>query len=252
MSEQDIKFEKTIDAEIDSEVALDWDIEFDKDVEADVKVDSDVDLDGNSTMVTVDAEAYGDNSLVEVDTAVLTTDKLSHASVAVISAVSEEAKPLLIDFEGIAPEGGTAEIQDGYKGLNWDNFWAQDDSQFAASGYNNVINSPDSAGYDAFANGASFSSPDPDEDFDLVSGYFAAAWNNDLVVTIQGFDDGVLVGTKVVTLDPTKTFIEFGDEFESIDEVRIDGAGGTNAGLDGAGEHVAMDDLLLRVPVDFA
>jgi hypothetical protein len=83
----DFEFEKEIDIEVDAEVELEWDIEFKKDVEVDIKVDSDVDIKDNLTQVNIDAEAYGDNSLVEIDMAVLTTDYLSHASVSVIAAV---------------------------------------------------------------------------------------------------------------------------------------------------------------------
>jgi hypothetical protein len=87
MSYAEVDFDKYIDIHVDAEVDLKWDIEFYKDVDVDIKVDSDVDIKDNLTQVNIDAEAYGDNSLVEIDMAVLTTDYLSHASVSVISAV---------------------------------------------------------------------------------------------------------------------------------------------------------------------
>ena len=83
----DVDFSKEIDIEVDVDVDLKFDIEFDKDVDVDIKVESDVDIKDNLTQVVVDAEAFGDNSLVEIDLAVLTTDYLSHASLSVISAV---------------------------------------------------------------------------------------------------------------------------------------------------------------------
>ena len=85
--EDKVEFDKEIDVDIDVEVDLKWDIEFDKDVDVDIKVDSDVDVKDNLTSVTVEAEAFGDNSLVEIDMAVLTTDYLSSAAVSVIAAV---------------------------------------------------------------------------------------------------------------------------------------------------------------------
>jgi hypothetical protein len=83
----DFDFKKDIDVDIDVKVDLEWDIDFYKDVDVDIKVDSDVDVKDNLTSVAVEAEAFGDNSLVEVDISVLTTDYLSSAAVSVISAV---------------------------------------------------------------------------------------------------------------------------------------------------------------------
>ncbi|EIM30504.1 hypothetical protein [Microvirga lotononidis] len=83
----DVDFDKDIDINVDADIDLTWDIDFCKDVDVDIYVDSDVDIKGNLTQVNIDAEAYGDNSLVEIDMAVLTTDYLSHASVSVIAAV---------------------------------------------------------------------------------------------------------------------------------------------------------------------
>jgi hypothetical protein len=83
----DVDFSKEIDIEVDVDVDLKFDIEFDKDVDVDIKVESDVDIKGNLAQATIDVEAYGDNSLVEVDMAALTTDYLSHISLSVISAV---------------------------------------------------------------------------------------------------------------------------------------------------------------------
>jgi hypothetical protein len=97
-------------------------------------------------------------------------------------------------------------------------------------------------GYNAWGNPASFTSA---SDFDLVNGYFAAAWNNNLAATIEGWDDGQLVATKGVVLNPEKALIAFDASFHSIDEVRISAVGGTNAGFNGAGTEVAIDDLLL-------
>ena len=85
----EIKFEKEIDIDIDTEVELKVDIEFEKDVDVDIKVDSDVDIKDNLTQVVVEAEAIGDNSLVEIDTSVLTTDYMSSAYLSVVAAVDD-------------------------------------------------------------------------------------------------------------------------------------------------------------------
>ena len=85
------EFEKEIEVDIDVNVDLDVKIEFEKEVDVDIKVDSDVDVKGNLTSVSVDAEAYGNNSLVEIDATVLTTDYLSSAYLSIIAAVDLSA-----------------------------------------------------------------------------------------------------------------------------------------------------------------
>jgi len=84
---QEVNFDKEIDIDVDAEIELETEIDFKKDVDIDIKVDSDVDIKDNLTHVTVDAEAFGDNSLVEIDAQVLTTDYLSHAYLSIVSAV---------------------------------------------------------------------------------------------------------------------------------------------------------------------
>lgn len=155
---------------------------------------------------------------------------------------------LLIDFEGITSSGAFAEIPANYAGLTWTNAYALGKDLHPGSGYVAAINSGQAVGFDGFAEGLSFS--DTLKDFDFVSGYFAAAWNNGLALTIEAYDDNVLVGTATLSLDPTQTFVVLadysnaGNRFTSIDKVVIDGAGGTPWGSDGS--HVAMDDLLLN------
>lgn len=87
MSWADVDFDKYIDVDIDVKVDLDVNIDFYKNVDVDIKIESDVDVKGNLTNVSIEAEAYGENSLVEIDMTVLTTDYLSSAYVSVISAV---------------------------------------------------------------------------------------------------------------------------------------------------------------------
>lgn len=88
MSWADVDFYKNIDVEIDVDVKLDVDIDFHKDVDIDVKVDSKAEVEGNIANVSVEAEAYGYDTLVEIDATVLTIeDQLSSAYVSIISAV---------------------------------------------------------------------------------------------------------------------------------------------------------------------
>jgi hypothetical protein len=167
------------------------------------------------------------------------------------------AVPVLIDFEGIAPQNNDAQIPDGYAGLDWsDGFWAYDDGAApAGSGYANVIASGEAGGYNFEANDVSFTS---DTDFDLLSVFLAAAWNTELNVTIEAWDDGLQVGEATLTFDFLQIAVDFqagtapfadvaffSGTFDSIDEVRIASSGGVDAVPGGEGSHVAMDDLLI-------
>lgn len=157
-------------------------------------------------------------------------------------------------------------IPDGYADLNWDRFGAISlDTHFfnslpeVRSGYKNVVESRPNVAFDRFGVGASILARDADEDgvvrdsedFTILSGFFAAAWNVDLVVVFEGYDDGELVVSRTVELDRDKTFIEFGG-FTGIDEFRYKGFGGTDAGIDGVvngqnmdgvGRHLGVDNL---------
>jgi hypothetical protein len=78
---------KDIDLNVSFDLDIKTNIDFKKDFNANIDINSDVDVYGNSTTLTFDAEAIGDNSVVEVDLVVLTTDGLSSASGSIISAV---------------------------------------------------------------------------------------------------------------------------------------------------------------------
>jgi hypothetical protein len=63
----DFDFEKNIDIDIDLNVDLDFDIDLDKDVDIDVDIDVNPHIDGNTTSFTIEAEALGQDTFVEVD-----------------------------------------------------------------------------------------------------------------------------------------------------------------------------------------
>ena len=169
-------------------------------------------------------------------------------------------RQVVLDFEGHT-SAYSADL-DGYKGLNWVNAFVLNTAELPMSGlagYDTVLTSGTYVGYDGSANGASFS--DPTADFDFVSGYFSAAWNRDLVVTVNAYDDGQVVGTATLQLDSdVKAFVNFiagtatgadsaafSGRFTSIDAISVDGTGGTTQPLTtGFGTHVAMDDLVLQ------
>lgn len=85
------EFEFSKDLEIDVDIDLNFDVCVDVNVDIykdiDIYIDSDVDLEGNVAELTLDAQAIGDDTLVEAIVSVLTTDDLSSISLHVISAV---------------------------------------------------------------------------------------------------------------------------------------------------------------------
>jgi hypothetical protein len=82
-------FHKDVDIEVD--IDLEFDVDVDVDVENDTSVStditSDIDIDGSTAELTMDAQAIGEDSLVEVAASVLTVDnELSSLSVEIFSA----------------------------------------------------------------------------------------------------------------------------------------------------------------------
>jgi len=165
---------------------------------------------------------------------------------------------VLIDFEGIAPDGEFTDIPQGYLGLTWDpyagpgdttlmavvdndaSFWFQGDDRGAP----NVLQSGEAVGFAADAvNGFPFFSSSS-EDFDFVSGWFASAFTDvPLTLYIFGMDDGVQVAAKVVTgFGPEAVFIAFDESFRSIDRIEF----GLELSNGSSSENIVMDDLLLR------
>lgn len=83
----DNDFDKDLEIDVDVEIDIDTDIDFDKDFDADINVTSNTHVDGNSTSVLFDAEALGEDTVVEADIIVLTIeDELSSATGSIIAA----------------------------------------------------------------------------------------------------------------------------------------------------------------------
>ncbi|WP_017327795.1 hypothetical protein [Synechococcus sp. PCC 7336] len=81
--------DKTVNSTVNNEITFDTDILFEKDFNADIDIDAFADIDGNISTLTLDAEAIGTDTLVEVDSSVLSIHgELSSVSLSVISAVA--------------------------------------------------------------------------------------------------------------------------------------------------------------------
>jgi len=85
----DFDFSKDLDINVDLDLDFDVDVDVNVDIDKYVNINicSDVDIQGNTAELTLDAQAIGNNSLVESIVSVLTTDDLSSVTLNVLSAV---------------------------------------------------------------------------------------------------------------------------------------------------------------------
>ena len=149
-----------------------------------------------------------------------------------------------LDFEDLTVAFRTMEIDDGYAGFDWTNAYVMDTQVYNVnlrSGY--VANSGENLVFNTFRAPMSFSNED---NFDFEGFYATAAWRDGLKLTIEGYDDGVLVGSQVEFLRAglVKQIVLDDVIFDSVDEVVFIPSGGTEVPLlDGSGEYVGLDDF---------
>ncbi|CAF1630554.1 unnamed protein product [Adineta ricciae] len=147
----------------------------------------------------------------------------------------------LIDFEIL---GGTIDpIPSIYQGLTWLDAYYMIASLEPGSGYEVPLRS---GGYIAFnAHGAQMSIGAPASSSIAVHSFVAAAaWNDDLVLTITGDRNGATVYSEQVILNTTSaTNVVL--NWTNIDNISFSTSGGVpaNANSAGNGTHFAMDDL---------
>ena len=84
--------------------------------------------------------------------------------------------------------------------------------------------------------------------FNFIGADLTAAWNNGLSITVDGYDNGVLVDQETVVVNTTTPqWFEF--DFNGITDLVFSSSGGTSAGSNGSGTQFAMDDFTFS---DFA
>jgi hypothetical protein len=74
----DFDKEFEIDVKLDFETNVDVNVDIKKDIDVDMDLD---DLKGNGATLTLDVEAFGENTLVEVVSSVIATDQMSSVTV---------------------------------------------------------------------------------------------------------------------------------------------------------------------------
>lgn len=123
---------------------------------------------------------------------------------------------------------------------------------FAGTGYQSVLDATASNGavYNPFATSPSDFLWNGAGTFDLTSFVIAGAWGNQNL-TVEGWNNGVLVQSAVVAITPTAAV--FSPNWSGLDQLRIliDAAGYTDTVAGGDGQHWALDNLTInanRVP----
>src|SRR5829696_7702147 len=111
----------------------------------------------------------------------------------------------IISFEDLVPgDDFLARVPNGFRNLNWNKFLAVEAAEIFPSDefFRDAIHSGEAFAINGFGEKLSgFQSADRDNDFDLNSGYFTAAYANDLQVKVIGFDNGKKVAMKSFDLD---------------------------------------------------
>lgn len=136
-----------------------------------------------------------------------------------------------IDFDDVLPDGRWyTQLPSNYLGLSWSNFGVIKATE--GSGYAPFLVSGDSVALNRDGKTVSIAST---EDFDFHGAWLGATSIDGLKVKISGYDDGVLVQSRTVTLEAGRTSLYLFD-FLGIDRLVFDPPGR-------AGAWFAIDDL---------
>lgn len=144
----------------------------------------------------------------------------------------------------------SAQIYNGYGGMNWTNFFLTSGSTSGpiTSGYDNAVVSPTKVAVNGSGEPASMIGLAP---FTLNSFYMTAAWNDQLLVHVTGYREGISIYAMSfsVNTDAPKLIML---DWANIDQVNFSSEGGIPK-LDwfdyGNGTNFAMDNLTINMPV---
>ena len=156
-----------------------------------------------------------------------------------------QADPV-ITFDDLPTSGSPVPAT--YHGLNFTNFVYLDGVNYgSASGYKSGVVSPNFVIYGVGGTTATISAGN----FDLLSAYVTAAWNDNLQLEAKGYIKGTQVYDLITTLSATNaTLVNF--NFYGVDTVAFTGSGGTHhAGYIGIGTEVVLDNLQVNIHVPF-
>lgn len=162
----------------------------------------------------------------------------------IATAFGKKAEAVVVTFDDIETINGFGTVENGYGGLNWDNFGFVNQIFHPGSGYENGLGSGDYTAFNWYAQPAEVTG----ESFDFDGALLTAAWNNELNILVEGFSEGVLAYSQEVIVNPSESsWFDFG--FTGVDTVRFTSSGGVDANPDDdiVGRNFVMDNFTYRV-----
>lgn len=157
--------------------------------------------------------------------------------------VAAEAEVLTFDgLSGVYPSTADPAVPDGYGNFIWENFYSLDSRDLPYTGYDYGTISPNRVAYNAWSNEASFSRNSP---FTLNSGFFTAAWAENLTINVNGYGEQNYSTSFVVNRNsPTNvTFNWSGLSSVQFSSTWIEPDYGFDLG------HFALDNLVVDEPL---
>lgn len=158
--------------------------------------------------------------------------------------VTQHAGATILDFDDLST-GGTYASFANYGGLTWSNSFALNSNAtvYSGTGYQNgEVSGGGVVAFDGYGSPLEITSA---ADFTFNGTYMTGAWNDGLQVTINGYNDGALVNSMVVTVNTTSpTWVAA--NFANVDRLTFSSAGGTlNPALNGKGygTQFALDNF---------
>jgi hypothetical protein len=157
-------------------------------------------------------------------------------------AIPAAAQAQVIGFDDLGNTCGT-QLTNGYQGFNWNNFYVLNPAfcggSLAVSGYAHGTVSQGNVAYNAFAQPAQVSSPNP---FTFNSVYMTGAWNDGVSVVVTGWLGSTQLYQQTVTVN-SHSPTNFVFNWSGVDMVDFNSFGGVDQGYGGGGSHVAFDDM---------
>jgi hypothetical protein len=124
------------------------------------------------------------------------------------------ANAVVIDFDDVSATTSTFDIPDGYAGFNWE-LSVIYDAYHAGSGYDLGTVSGHYSAWNHVPSSISSST-----DFDFNGAFFASAWDANLNIVLEGWDDGVKVFDNTISvINTAPTWMQM--NYSSIDELKI-------------------------------
>jgi hypothetical protein len=165
-----------------------------------------------------------------------------------LAALEGSARATTITFDNLTDYGYGTLINNGYEGLDWNNFYVMNTTDYyentGANGYTNGTASAPNVAYNGFGYPASISSSTP---FTFNSAYFNAAWNNGLSITLTGLLNGVAEDSATFQVNATGSATLETFNWTDINELDFSSAGGTPAGYNnGDGAIFTLDNLTIN------